>query len=301
MKKICMWLAVASLAVIAACQNDQNGNVELLISADTLNVSGNGGTAFVTVFINGSAHWSVAGGAEWCSLNRTSGDGFGEGDGDTVRITVAENPSFEEPRNAVFTFTAGNAVHAVTVEQEALNSLLTIPTNNTSIVLPAKDTTITLFVESNLDTWTATSNREWCVISPPLSGSGNGTLTVHLNANPELYQRSGMVTLTSGTVKLNKPISQTPGGEYPATTVWKVLWVICPAMDVVYNGKPYKTFMTADEIELVKQKAPWYEEFIEEHTHGALDIEITIEVLRDTVTSLHGGEGPKMSVAERTR
>ncbi|MDR3236802.1 MAG: hypothetical protein LBT48_08800, partial [Prevotellaceae bacterium] len=40
---------------------------------------------------------------------------------------------------------------------------------------------------------------------------------------------------------------------------------------------------------------------IEEHTHGALDIEITIEVLRDTVTSLHGGEGPKMSVAERTR
>jgi hypothetical protein len=44
--------------------------------------------------------------------------------------------------------------------------------------------------------------------------------------------------------------------------------------------------MTGDEIEMVRQKAVWYEEFVEKYANGKLDAQITVDVVQNPVTAI---------------
>ncbi|MDR3236801.1 MAG: BACON domain-containing protein [Prevotellaceae bacterium] len=296
MKKVCMWLAIASLVGVAACKNDDPflGHAELHLSLDTVNISGKGGTVSLVVFIDGNPHWSVSGGKDWCTLSRTSGDGFGEGEGDTVIITIAENLSLDDARATDLVFTAGDATRIVYIAQKTAASVLGVVTDR-PIILGGSDTTIVLQIESNgPNDWTAQSNADWLtIISSPPSGNGNGEITIHVAANPQLKQRSAMVTLTSDTVA-RRVIIQTPGGPIPAEkTTWKVLWRICPALDayvtLTKKGKDttyhFQNFMTEKEINIVKAKAALFEEFVEARGNR-VDIDITFDVWQDTIRAI---------------
>jgi len=88
-------------------------------------------------------------------------------------------------------------------------------------------------------------------------------------------------------------------------TVWKVLWAICPEIDAEINGKRYQTSMTAEEIEIVKSKAAWFEEFVEQNADGWVDIQITTDVIRNTITAIEHNEetawGFRLPLADRIR
>ncbi|MDR2491062.1 MAG: hypothetical protein LBD20_06640 [Spirochaetaceae bacterium] len=93
-------------------------------------------------------------------------------------------------------------------------------------------------------------------------------------------------------------------GEKPwdgPAAVWKVLWAIYPETEFPNMvGGLYTTGMTADEIELVKAKAPWFEAFVETAARGALDIQITIEVM-PTPLAVPAPTLPPMPAADKTR
>lgn len=72
--------------------------------------------------------------------------------------------------------------------------------------------------------------------------------------------------------------------------VWKVLWAICPVIDATVKGIHYQTSMTADEIEIVKLKAAWFEEFIEKYTNNKVDIQVTIDIIQNPIVTLNPGE-----------
>ncbi|GHT02100.1 hypothetical protein FACS189421_14640 [Bacteroidia bacterium] len=74
-------------------------------------------------------------------------------------------------------------------------------------------------------------------------------------------------------------------------TVWKILWEIIPTIDATVDGTHYYSQMTPDEIERVKEKAVWFEEFVEQHTNNKVDIQITVDVAQNPVTGLEVRDG----------
>jgi hypothetical protein len=71
-------------------------------------------------------------------------------------------------------------------------------------------------------------------------------------------------------------------------SAWKVLWVICPRITAYspIRKTTYNTAMTVEEVELVKTKAEWFKDIVRTHTNGLIDVQMTIEVLSNPVTSL---------------
>jgi hypothetical protein len=71
-------------------------------------------------------------------------------------------------------------------------------------------------------------------------------------------------------------------------TNWKVLWTIIPKIEAYspIRKVTYKTQMTTEQINMVKRKALWFEEFVEAHTNNKVDIQITTIVLKEPITKL---------------
>jgi hypothetical protein len=75
----------------------------------------------------------------------------------------------------------------------------------------------------------------------------------------------------------NPPIPDGGTGVTDGKTLWKVLWAICPYVEGYED-------MTDERIEIAKAQTIKFEEFIEAHSNGKLDIQITIDVLQNPVT-----------------
>jgi len=69
------------------------------------------------------------------------------------------------------------------------------------------------------------------------------------------------------------PIEPKPGNDVP---VWKVAWVIVPETTVRIGNEIGKDILTNRLKELFIKSSEFFEEFIEEHTENAVDIQITI-------------------------
>lgn len=68
---------------------------------------------------------------------------------------------------------------------------------------------------------------------------------------------------------------------------WRILWVILPRVNVTHtNGITYNFTLTQDEISKIREMSTRVEQFIEEATSNAVDIEMTIIESKGTVRSL---------------
>ncbi|MEI7911548.1 MAG: BACON domain-containing protein, partial [Verrucomicrobiota bacterium] len=140
-------------------------------------------TAAIAVTDAGSVGWTIVSDQTWAVVSPLSGTGSS-----TVTVTCAANPN-TTTRSA--TLTVGT--QTCTLTQAAAPAVTTIPA--TASAGYAANSTASVAVTSNT-TWSASSSQTWAVVSP-LSGSGNGTLTVTCAANPNTTTRSA--TLTVGT------------------------------------------------------------------------------------------------------
>jgi hypothetical protein len=118
---------------------------------------------------------------------------------------------------------------------------------------------------------------------------------------------ASMLGWQSGEIAFSENISRIDSVSIDVTKppVWKILWLICPETDATVNGKHYKTKMSDAQIEMVRQKAVWYEEFVEAAAEGKVDIQVTVEVMKGAVTEfdsdanwVYGGHIP---LAEKFR
>ena len=138
-----------------------------------------------------STEWSVSVNADWMTIT-DAGNGRG---GDEVKVSLTENPSYNE-RSGVVT---------IGTEQFAVRQL-----GRTALVFKISPTEVATFgldgasgeriaVTATPDLgWTASSSADWIELySGYASGSGNGNVVYKVKPNPTLYPRSGTITVTA--------------------------------------------------------------------------------------------------------
>ena len=137
-----------------------------------------------------STEWSVSKNVDWIAIT-DAGNGHG---GDTVEISIAENPSYNARSGKV---TIGT--ETFTVSQQGRDSLVfrigrteaEYDENGISLERVAVTATPDLG-------WAAKSGVDWIEVSSSAkSGSGDGSFTYKVKPNPTLYPRSGEITVTA--------------------------------------------------------------------------------------------------------
>lgn len=173
----------------------------LIISPTSLSYLNSGGTQNVTVDCD--SIWNVTTSASWLTIAPITGTGNG-----TVGITASINNSLTS-RNAIVTFTRGNILKTVAINQDPADSVLTaFPT---SINFLNTGGINSFDITSNLS-YTITSNQSW-IIPDANSGSGNLSVNLSVSNNPTNVIRTGTITISSGTYTQIVNITQDSTGS----------------------------------------------------------------------------------------
>jgi hypothetical protein len=213
MKKI-LFLSIAALLLAGGCgQKEDNGetpetpetpgtsgNAQLSATPATIQATVAAGT--YTLNVTSVQAWSaeVNAAATWCAISPN----FYAGNYAT-KVNVLENPLALQ-RAATITFTSGMLTCKATVAQAAAAATLSV--DKWEIPASVAAGSYTIAVTSNA-AWTATVNSgaTWCSVAAA-SGTGNGTLTVNVAANPTTAPRAATVTITAGTATGKVTVTQ---------------------------------------------------------------------------------------------
>lgn len=203
MKAKHLLLSIAGLTLFAAC--DPKDTVENppppKLEVNQLKISALSTENTYTFNVTANVNWTatVAAGIEWLTIDPASGEGEGD---ETVTVTVEENTDLE-PRSTTITITSvakegeEPLTEQVSVEQAAATPPVAHELEVDPSKIEAKDVadTYTIDVTSNSD-WTASigENPEWLTLDPA-SGTGNGTITVSVEANETTDVRDATITI----------------------------------------------------------------------------------------------------------
>ena len=145
-----------------------------------------GGAATVAVTANaGSCAWTAASNAPWISITAgASGNGNG-----TVDYTVAANTS-TTGRTGTMTI----AGQTMTVTQAGAPCNYAISPTVASLGPEVGINTVAVTASAGC-AWTASESASWISITGGASGSGNGTVTYSVTANPTTTARSAVMTI----------------------------------------------------------------------------------------------------------
>lgn len=163
----------------------QAAAASLSVSPTNQNVTSSAGTTNFTVTSNSG--WVASSNAGWCSVTPSgSGNGF-------VVATYQQNTN-TSVRVATITVTVnGLPSSVVTVTQAAAAATLSVSPANQSVTFEAGSTSFSVISNS---AWTASSNNDWCVVTP--NGSGNGTITATYDENTGTAVRMAVITVVAG-------------------------------------------------------------------------------------------------------
>ena len=170
--------------------------VTLSISDDPVDASG--GTRTITVTANPECAWTAAADVAWISeVAPASGQGTA-----AVQFRAGANPN-ATAREGGITVNDQRAIvrQAAQCAQSAIS--------NGQFAAAGGAATVTVMAPSGC-AWTASASAGWINLTPPVSGSGDGTVSVAISQNTGVA-RSG--TITVGGVDL--PISQVAAGTGP--------------------------------------------------------------------------------------
>jgi hypothetical protein len=169
----------------------QAGGCTYSIAPSTHNLPAGGGAGSFSVNAAGACAWTAVANAPWISI--TSGAG-GTGPG-TVQFTAAANASGARSG----TITAAGQTFTVT-QDAACNPVVAPETITAPAAAGSHNVSVTTAAEC---AWTATSNAPWIAIATGMSGTGNGTVQVDVQANSG-PSRSGTVTIAGRTVSIGQ-------------------------------------------------------------------------------------------------
>jgi len=141
------------------------------------------------VTVSGNVDWTAHGTDSWIVV---TGGASGLGDG-MVTYRVEENPG-RAPRSGSLVVSGGGVSRAVTIDQAASPAYLVV---TPSVREHTGDATTghTVAVIANVD-WTATAADAWIVVTGGAVGSGDGTVTYNVAANPTGTARHGAIVVS---------------------------------------------------------------------------------------------------------
>lgn len=162
------------------------GDTILFVSDTILTINYlEGSTALLGIASN--VMWVATSSQSWLTVNPSSGS-------DSIVFTAEANLE-NDMREALVTISSNETYSKNIVVRQLANPILQV--SDTIVSLGKEEgSSVNVDVVSNFE-WLASSDKEWLTVSP-YSASGNGSLLLTANANPEAIQRSAIVTL-SGT------------------------------------------------------------------------------------------------------
>ena len=163
----------------------QSASKEFLeLSVSSMELTSKGETRNVTISSN--THWTITGGADWITLNKTEGDNNGD-----VSITISESAS-KEDREAVFTVTGKNGTTKTISIKQIRATFTTISVPQISDV-----TQISAIVSFTFD-----SNKDVTTYGICYSTSDNPTIEDATNISEKGFGRQGSpsIALTGLTI-----------------------------------------------------------------------------------------------------
>lgn len=221
----CIWTAISGaswIRVTSAASGSGSGGVTYTVSANTaetartgtMTIAGRtftvtqGGTCSATISPNsvsapaeasagtidlatGSAcSWTASSSVPWLTI---TGGASGTGAG-AVSYAIEANTGIT---SRMGTITAGGRIFTVSQAASACTYLM----SPTSVSLTAAATTRTVqVVAGSACAWTAGSSAPWITVTGGATGSGPGTVTFSVAANPAITPRSGTVTIAGQNV-----------------------------------------------------------------------------------------------------
>ncbi|MCH5224100.1 MAG: BACON domain-containing protein [Muribaculaceae bacterium] len=162
-----------------------------------------------TITVTSETSWTAAVSDSWIQVNPSEG-GAGV---TTVTIEVAQNGTVDQ-RTGFVSIRTGN--------QERLQIEIIQKGNyldaESELKFYSREESKTVNISSNLN-WEVTSMPEWLSVTP-LSGRGNGEITVTVSENVSTNQRSGAIVITSPGLTISTSINVTQLGKTltPSTT-----------------------------------------------------------------------------------
>lgn len=213
------------------------GTFVMQASPTTLNVSSPAGSASFNITSN--VGWTVSSGATWFTLNPSNGTGNG-----MVTVNYEANP-LTTSRSATITVTGGNGVpnQQVTITQAGQAAILTVNPVSLNVSAPLGSTSFQ--ITSNLD-WSVQENISWLTVTPG-SGSGNSTITINYDANPNTTSRSGNITISANNVVPDQVITITQSGSAAFVNISPlILNVTAPAGSTSFNISSNSTWTVTD-------------------------------------------------------
>ncbi len=140
-------------------------------------------------------NWTaVSSNTDWLTISSgISGNGNG-----TVNYSVAANTGRDSR-----TGTMAIAGQTFTVTQAGVSCASSIKPTIESFIVSGGNGTV-IITAPNVCSWTATSNDTWIIISSGSTGTGNGTVTYSVSANPNLTSRTGTLTIAGQTFTVSQ-------------------------------------------------------------------------------------------------
>ncbi|NCA86177.1 MAG: T9SS type A sorting domain-containing protein [Clostridia bacterium] len=171
-----------------------------------------------TFTVGSNTLWTVSESVSWFSVSPMSGTANG-----TLTVNYDQNVSTTPRSGQITVSSAGLPNVVVTVSQAGAGATLTVTPANRAVTPSAGSTTYS--IASNTG-WVVTESVAWFSVAP-LSGTGNGTLTVNYNQNSTGSPRVGsiLVTASGGSPVVTVTVSQSayPGHAISLSAGWQGL------------------------------------------------------------------------------
>ena len=161
---------------------------DLDLSSYSQSFSASGGNGSFHVNENSGCTWTASTNCNWVTINPTSGSGI-----QLINYTVSANTS-STSRTCQITVTGSGGTATYTITQSGIICTLSVSPSSQSLTASGGTGSFTVSVPSGC-TWTATANCNWITFSPS-SGTGNGSVTFIVTANPSTTQRICTITVS---------------------------------------------------------------------------------------------------------
>ncbi len=168
---------------------NQGQGCTITLSRDSASVPSGGGEGTFDVRTANGCGWTASSSASWLTI---TGGASGNGNG-TVRYSAGANTG---PQRTA-TITAGGEIHAVT---QAAGCSYSIGSSGKNAASGGETISVPITAAAGCS-WNASTTESWITFSGSSSGSGNGSVTLVVAANPD-GERRGTVTIAGETFSI---------------------------------------------------------------------------------------------------
>ena len=186
-------------------------NCYLSVSPTSFNIPSSGGSNY-SFNIYSNCEWTVSESSSWITgVSLTSGSGDGN-----VSFDVLENTNTSSRSATIEIIRDSEIIESITVYQQGESISYYLNVSPTSLDFPASGSSLPFSISSN-DSWNVSESSSWLSCSP-LSGPGNGTVSVSTLVNSGSIGRSGTITITGVNSGITRTVSIYQGYLYVTPT-----------------------------------------------------------------------------------